>query len=84
MERRETDELIRRWVEELDEDVLAKPMKYRNAKGEVREHALWLAVSHLFNHQTHHRGQLTTLLFQLGHDPGPTDLVGYVQAPVTP
>jgi len=30
---------------------------------------------HLFNHQTHHRGQLTTLLNQLGIDPGVTDAV---------
>ena len=28
-----------------------------------------------FNHQTHHRGQLTTLLSQAGHDPGVTDLI---------
>jgi uncharacterized damage-inducible protein DinB len=31
-------------------------------------------VMHVFNHQTHHRGQATTLLKQLGVDPGPTDL----------
>ena len=36
---------------------------------------LWHVVSHLFNHQTHHRGQLTTLLSQLGRDPGPTDFI---------
>ena len=35
---------------------------------------LWWAVAHLFNHQTHHRGQLTTLFTQQGHDPGSTDL----------
>jgi uncharacterized damage-inducible protein DinB len=29
---------------------------------------------HLFHHQTHHRGQITTLLSQLGHDFGETDL----------
>ena len=34
----------------------------------------WVIVVHLFNHQIHHRGQLTTLLSQLGYDPGPTDL----------
>jgi uncharacterized damage-inducible protein DinB len=28
----------------------------------------------MFNHQTHHRGQATTLLMQLGIDPGATDL----------
>jgi uncharacterized damage-inducible protein DinB len=31
-------------------------------------------VMHFFNHQTHHRGQATTLLKQLGVDPGATDL----------
>lgn len=31
-------------------------------------------VTHMFNHQTHHRGQLTTLLAQMGIDPGVTDL----------
>jgi uncharacterized damage-inducible protein DinB len=34
----------------------------------------WAAVAHLFNHQTHHRGQVTTLLKQVGKDPGVTDL----------
>jgi uncharacterized damage-inducible protein DinB len=34
----------------------------------------WVAIAHLFNHQTHHRGQVTTLLKQLGKDPGVTDL----------
>ena len=28
----------------------------------------------MFNHRTHHRGQLTTLLWQAGRDPGVTDL----------
>jgi uncharacterized damage-inducible protein DinB len=32
-------------------------------------------LAHLFNHQTHHRGQLTTLLSQLGLDLGVTDAV---------
>jgi uncharacterized damage-inducible protein DinB len=32
-------------------------------------------VTHFFNHQTHHRGQITTLLTQLGLDPGVTDLM---------
>lgn len=34
----------------------------------------WVLVAHLFNHQAHHRGQLTTLLSQLGYDVGETDL----------
>ena len=34
----------------------------------------WVIVAHVFNHQTHHRGQITTLLSQLGQDVGVTDL----------
>lgn len=33
-----------------------------------------VAVLQFFNHQTHHRGQITTLLMQMGIDPGVTDL----------
>ena len=76
--RRETDELIYRWVEELEDAVLAQTMRYNNSKEHVREHPVWLAATHMFNHQTHHRGQLTTLLFQLGYDPGTTDYIAYL------
>jgi uncharacterized damage-inducible protein DinB len=34
----------------------------------------WLLVTHFFNHQTHHRGQVHCLLTQCGIDPGVTDL----------
>jgi uncharacterized damage-inducible protein DinB len=42
--------------------------------GQRLEVPLWWAVAHLFNHQTHHRGQITALLTQQGCDPGVTDL----------
>jgi len=38
-------------------------------------------VLQVFNHQTHHRGQATTLLKQLGVDPGVTD---FLQLPSLP
>ncbi|AOP32618.1 damage-inducible protein DinB [Leptospira tipperaryensis] len=38
------------------------------------EKPTWVLVDHIFNHQTHHRGQITTLLSQLGLDVGITDL----------
>ncbi len=40
---------------------------------------MWWAVQHFFNHQTHHRGQATTLLKQLGKDPGVTDYVQFLR-----
>ena len=40
----------------------------------VRRLPAAVAAVHLFNHGTHHRGQLTTLMKQAGVDPGVTDL----------
>jgi uncharacterized damage-inducible protein DinB len=40
---------------------------------------LWWCAVHAFNHQTHHRGQVTTLLMQAGKDPGVTDLVAMLR-----
>lgn len=37
-------------------------------------------LTHFFNHQTHHRGQASTLLTQAGADIGVTDLVAWVPA----
>jgi uncharacterized damage-inducible protein DinB len=53
-------------------------MRYSNTKGVQREHPMWQALTHFFNHQTHHRGQVTTLLMQAGVDVGVTDLIALV------
>jgi uncharacterized damage-inducible protein DinB len=42
-------------------------------KGEVRTYALWRVLYHVANHQSYHRGQITTLLRQLGAIPAQTD-----------
>jgi len=75
-ERARTDAEILEWVETLDEKRLAAPLKFRSIVGNRdRSFPLWFAVQHFFNHQTHHRGQVTTLLMQSGVDPGVTDLM---------
>ena len=43
--------------------------------GEAQQRQVGPLLSHFFNHQTHHRGQATTLLCQAGVDPGVTDLI---------
>jgi uncharacterized damage-inducible protein DinB len=78
-QRRETDAVIVRWAAELSDELLATTMRYRTSNGQLREHPAWIAAAHLFNHQTHHRGQVTTLMHQLGVDPGVTDYLVYVQ-----
>lgn len=78
-QRTATDNVIVDWAEELTDELLAGPMSYCNFQGKAREHLVWVAAAHMFNHQTHHRGQITTLLHQLGLDPGVTDYIAYVQ-----
>jgi len=68
-----TDDELSAWLSELTPERLAAPLAYTR-QGQRLEPPLWWAVAHLFNHQTHHRGQITTILSQLGCDPGVTDL----------
>ena len=70
------DARILDWAANLTDDVLASELKYTSIVNPApRSMPMWLAVTHFFNHQTHHRGQLTTLLMQQGIDPGATDLM---------
>ena len=72
-ERARTDDELSAWVSGLTEERLAGPLVYVR-RGQRLEAPLWWAVAHVFNHQTHHRGQITTLFTQHGCDPGVTDL----------
>jgi uncharacterized damage-inducible protein DinB len=75
------DRLIEDWAAGLEERWLAADFTYTSRiDGRTRTFPAWLLVTHLFNHQTHHRGQLTTLLSQVGIDPGVTDLPWLPQA----
>lgn len=69
------DQAVERWLAALPEDYPQQTMRYANSKGVPRTHPAWQALTHFFNHQTHHRGQVTTLLMQAGVDVGTTDLV---------
>ena len=73
-ERERVDLTIISWVQSLTPDWLTKNFTYTNSSGVTRTLPYELLVTHLFNHQTHHRGQLTTLLNQMGYEYGLTDL----------
>jgi uncharacterized damage-inducible protein DinB len=77
-ERALTDDELTAWVSGLTDERLAAPLVYMR-RGKTHESPLWWAVAHLFNHQTHHRGQITTLLTQQGCDPGVTDLIAMLR-----
>jgi len=73
--RRALDAAIDAWVRDMPDDFPLRIIRYKNTKGVEREHAAWQALTHFFNHQTHHRGQITTLLSQAGVDVGVTDMI---------
>jgi len=73
--REKMDALILDFSDTWNDDMLASPIRYRNIAGEKHQQPLGALLQHLFNHQTHHRGQVTTLLFQAGIDPESTDLI---------
>jgi len=77
--RRNLDEAIEAWTLDMAPAFPLSTMRYANTKGVQREHPMWKALTHFFNHQTHHRGQVTTLLAQAGVDPGVTDLIAMPQ-----
>jgi uncharacterized damage-inducible protein DinB len=72
--REQLDAAIQTWVDGMPASFPFHTMRYANTRGEAREHPAWRGLTHFFNHQTHHRGQVTTLLAQAGIDPGVTDL----------
>ena len=67
---------ISRWAANLTEEGLNAPYTFVSPiLKTARVQPTWSFVTHMFNHQTHHRGQLTTLLSQAGIDPGVTDVL---------
>lgn len=73
--REEMDGVISLFVQELTDEIISEPFSYKNTKGEVLTKNFGHVLQHLFNHQTHHRGQVSTLLHQQGIDIGVTDLL---------
>jgi len=69
------DTEIIEWAGTLTSEYLNEKYDYTsNVSRFKRTLPRWVLVTHMFNHKTHHRGQLTTLIKQLGIDPGITDI----------
>ena len=76
------DQQIEDWSHSVRADWLESRSTYtHNEDGVPRVVTRGFWVVHMSNHQTHHRGQITTLLTQLGHDIGSTDLHASVRLP---
>ncbi len=74
-ERTNMDKVIVEFASELTDNAIASSLSYKNTNGEPFVKSFGHLLQHFFNHQTHHRGQVSTLLCQAGEDAGITDLV---------
>ena len=66
-------------MEGLDEGALDRPVRYRNSSGREFNDPLGLILQHMFNHGTHHRGQVHGLLSATAVAPPPLDLIFYAR-----
>ena len=74
-ERIRFDQTIIDWADAIAPSWLAAEMTYYSLpvqRDVTQPH--WVLVTHLFNHQTHHRGQVHCMLTQAGEQPSDTDL----------
>ena len=65
------------FVNGLAEPDLSRMISYTNTKGESYSTPLGQMMQHLVNHATYHRGQIVTMLRQLGVKPINTDMIFY-------
>jgi uncharacterized damage-inducible protein DinB len=65
------------FVGTLTQQNLDAVMEYRTFKFGTYRNPLWQSMQHVVNHGTYHRGQITTLLRQLGAQPVLTDLMHF-------
>ena len=73
------DDRIDRVLADMDEERIAGDLAYRNVAGEPFRTPTRLVLTHLFNHQTHHRGQVHGMLSHAGVSPPELDLIYYVR-----
>jgi uncharacterized damage-inducible protein DinB len=65
------------FLDDLTPGRLSQVVEYKNLKGETWRYPLWQQLHHVVNHSTYHRGQVTTMLRQLGAEPLATDFLVY-------
>lgn len=73
----EVEREMRPFLAGLTDERLAQPLTYTRMTGETKTFTLWHTLLHVVNHQTYHRGQVTTLLRQLGARPAQVDFLVY-------
>ncbi len=72
---------LRAFVASLGDEDVTRVFEYKLINGNPGRSQFWEMVVHLVNHATYHRGQLTTMLRQLGaKPPESTDMITFFRA----
>ena len=73
---KQQDEALLSWVSLVDENILSEKLYYKNLKGNEFEMPIYQILHHIFNHSTYHRGQIITMMRQVGAENIPsTDFI---------
>ena len=71
------------WVNNVSDNMLEHVFEFRNKKGDQIKMPIWQMLTHVFNHGTYHRGQLVTMMRELGVTEIPaTDFIHYMRTRV--
>jgi uncharacterized damage-inducible protein DinB len=73
----EMDQYYIEFVSKMTQQDLDRVIHYKGFTGDEFSNPLWQSLHQLTNHASYHRGQVTTMLRQLGAKPVSTDLIGY-------
>ncbi|MGH9716512.1 MAG: DinB family protein [Candidatus Acidiferrales bacterium] len=73
----EIDRNLVDYAASLTAEDLHRVISLKTSSGGVYAQPLWQMLQHLANHGTYHRGQIATMLRQLGCKPTSTDLIGF-------
>jgi uncharacterized damage-inducible protein DinB len=72
---------IRAYLEELGEANVTQVIEYKLLSGQPGASPLWQMLQHVVNHASYHRGQVTTMLRQLGAQPAkPLDMIAFYRS----
>lgn len=73
------DTRIKAYLDRLTDEEMREPFSYDDSSGGRHQNIPLDVLPHVFNHQTHHRGQAHTLVKQLGGDPPSLDMVQFLR-----
>jgi uncharacterized damage-inducible protein DinB len=68
------------FVSSLTEENISAVVTYKTTEGKQFSYPLWQMMQHVVNHSSYHRGQIVTMLRQLGIRPVGTDLIAYYRS----